>query len=107
MSLEVKEKVFFHLGFPKTGMTVLRRQLFAKHSQINYVSGPTDMDNGFMMVPNLKGSIWRMNDKEFNNSYKVLLSKINTISSGLDNKKCNVFANSNFLVRFFFCRYGI
>jgi hypothetical protein len=83
-------------------MTVLRRQLFAKHSQINYVSGPTDMDNGFMMVPNLKGSIWRMNDKEFNNSYKVLLSKINTISSGLDNKKCNVFANSNFLVRFFF-----
>ena len=101
MSLEVKKKVFFHLGFPKTGMTLLRWCLFPKHSQINYVSGPTDIDNDFMMVPNLKKSIWRMNDKEFNNSYKELLSKIKTISSNLDSNKCYIFSNSNFLTRFF------
>ena len=103
MSLEVKKKVFFHFGFPKTGTTFLQELFFPQHSQINYISDDPykNPKNNFFMFPRFKESIWRMNDKEFNNSYKVLLSKINTISSGLDNKKCNVFANSNFLVRFF------
>ena len=101
MSLEVKKKVFFHLGFPKTGTSLLQDYLFSKHSQINYVSGPADVKNNFMMHPSFKGSIWRMNDKEFYNSYNELLSKLNTISSNLDSNKCNILSNELFLQRFF------
>jgi len=54
------------------------------------------------MHPSFKGSIWRMNDKEFYNSYNELLSKLNTISSNLDSNKCNILSNENFLQRFFY-----
>ncbi len=104
MSLEVKKKIFFHIGFPKTATTHLQECLFSKHSQINYVSGPTVevIKLNFIMNPSLKKSIWRMNDKEFNNSYNELLSKLNTIGSSLDSNKCNILSNEEILQIFFY-----
>ena len=108
MSLEVKKKVFFHLGYPKTGTTLLQTHLFPKHSQINYVSGHykwmTIYD--FIMDSSSKRSIWKMNDKEFNNSYNEFLSKLNTIGSSLDSNKCNILSNETFFQRFFYREYN-
>ena len=103
MSLEEK-KIFFHIGFPKTATTLLQECLFSKHSQINYVSGPSVevIKHNFMMETRFKGSVWKMNDKEFNNSYNELLSKLNTIGSSLDSNKCNILSNEAILQIFFY-----
>ena len=104
MSLEEKKKIFFHIGFPKTATTLLQECLFSKHSQINYVSGPSVevIKHNFMMETRFKGSVWKMNDKEFNNSYNELLSKLNTIGSSLDSNKCNILSNEAILQIFFY-----
>ena len=110
MSLEVKKKIFFHLGFPKTGTKLLQNYLFPKHSQINFISDPNkDETNHFLMLPNFKGSFWTMNDKEFNNSFSELVSKLNIIYSSLDTNKCNILSNESLLQKFFYkdCRYDI
>ena len=31
------KKIFFHVGFPKSASTTLQKQLFDKHSKINYL----------------------------------------------------------------------
>ncbi len=102
MSLTVRKKVYFHIGFPKTASTLLQTYLFLKHSQINYVLYPRVDKYKFIMDPLLKESIWRMNDKEFNNSYNELLSKFSTINSSLDSNKCNILSNEGFFGHFFF-----
>ncbi len=102
MSLTVRKKVYFHIGFPKTASTLLQTYLFPKHSQINYVSYLLVDKYKFIMNPLLKESIWRMNDKEFNNSYNELLSKFSTINSSLDSNKCNILSNEGFFAYFFF-----
>jgi len=102
MSLTVRKKVYFHIGFPKTASTLLQTYLFLKHSQINYVLYPRVDKYKFIMDPLLKESIWRMNDKEFNNSYNELLSKFSTINSSLDSNKCNILSYERFFSLFFF-----
>ena len=39
-------KVFFHIGYPRTGSTFIQKYLFEKHSEINYL-GPKYYDLNF------------------------------------------------------------
>ena len=107
MSLEVKKKVFFHFGFPKTGTTFLQELFFPKHSQINYIFDDPykNPKNNFFMFPRFNESIWRMNDKEFNNSYSELLDKFNIFYSTLDINKCNILSNETILQQFFYKKW--
>jgi hypothetical protein len=107
----VKKKVFFHLGFPKTGSKFLQELFFSKHSQINYITKQnnylsTEPDKNprynFFMFPRFEKSIWKMSDNEFNNKYNELLEKFNLIYSMLDSNKCNVLSNENILQQFFY-----
>ena len=107
MSLEVKKKVFFHFGFPKTGTTFLQELFFPKHSQINYIFDDPykNPKNNFFMFPRFNESIWRMNDKEFNNSYSELLDKLNIFYSTLDINKCNILSNETILQQSFYKKW--
>ena len=48
-----------------------------------------------------------MNDKEFNNSYNELLSKLNTICSNMDSNKCNIFSSEHFILRHWMDNYDV
>ena len=50
------------------------------------------------MNPDSKESIWRMNDKEFNNSYEEKLNKLKNIYLSLDSNKCNILSTEHYLL---------
>lgn len=88
-------KVFFHIGYPRTGSTFIQKYLFEKHSEINYL-GPKYYDLNFkpyltdtkmLEINNLK------TDKEIN------LINSNSIFAdlNLDKKKINLISSEKFL----------
>ena len=87
--MSIKKKlIYFHIGYPKTATTFLQKNLFRKHSQINYLS--RHYGNEDSSLTKILNDIFYLNDKKFSQNKKHLKkilkkikfakSKVNLIS---------------------------
>ena len=104
----MKNKTIFHIGFPKSASTTLQKQLFDKHSQINFMGiYPTGNIGQDSKEKNIETHYLKNNSlQEFHNCLTNLegieyhFSDVNKyfedIQALLSDKKVNIFSNERF-----------
>ena len=97
-------QLIYHFGYPRTGTTLLQKNLFRFHSNINYL-GPKSYDENFKVLINQKEideleKIYLENKKNKLFYFKNLNKKINL--DLFSTNKINIFSSEKYL---FYSRY--
>lgn len=89
-------RLIYHLGYPRTGTTLLQKNIFRYHSDINYL-GPKSYDPNYKVKIDQKKidelESFFQNNKNIN--YKDLSSKIDI--NVFSNEKVNIFSSEKYL----------
>ena len=80
-------KLYLHIGYPRTGTTVLQKHLFPKHPQINYLGKDlsrslSEENLNIKFKPNIYEIIdllLYLSDEEFNQRYNYILRKLDSL----------------------------
>ena len=104
----MKNNTYFHIGFPKSASTTLQKQLFDKHSQINFLgiyptrnigqdSDESNKDTKYLQNKDLKGfhnCLTNLEGVEY--QFSDVEKYFQNIKPLLSNEKLNMFSNERF-----------